>query len=212
LAQAQIETSSGAWGSVSTAEATYAAQMEGSSVVLRASVTLASPGVVKQIADAVALVNHAGIPAEYEVDPATNNGISAYINPISVTENDAVNIPLSGGAVSATAMQGATFPNGLPSLTSIQQALNDLKTQDETIGWNGVEATPESTAKDVADAWWNASFDGSFTLVKLPPGTTGAGGANFTIFSATGDDNNKWALVLTQNAVSVTFSDTHVNA
>ena len=75
-----------------------------------------------------------------------------------------------------------------------------------------MEATPESTAKDVADAWWNASLDGSFTLVKLPPGTTGAGGANFTIFSATGDDNNKWALVLTQNAVSVTFSDTHVNA
>ena len=66
--------------------------------------------------------------------------------------------------------------------------------------------------EEVGDAWWNSVFDGTFTLVKLPPNTLGAeDGGRMAVFSATGDDNNKWALVLPQNTVSIAVSAAQVS-
>lgn len=168
--------------------------------LLSESATIASPGALQQIANAVSLVNSLPIYAQ-------SGDVSS---PITVTAADAVNVTFRNGAVLATAMQGATYPNGLPSLASIQQALNELKGEDEATGWNGVEATPESTAKDVADTWWN-SVDGSFTLVQLPPNASGAIGGNIVTFGSSEWGPQQWALVLPQNSVSVAASYTKVD-
>lgn len=203
LAQAQIGPSVGGGSAISvTAEAAYAAQAGGSSSLVTANVTVALPGALQQINDAVSLINNLPIYSQ----------IGNVSNPITVTASDAVNINISNGSVSMAATQDSVVPSELPSWASIQQALGELKSEDQTMGWNGVEATPESTAKDVATAWWNSISDGSsFTLVKLPPGALGASGGNTITFSATGDDNNKWQLVLPQTSVSVTVSDTQIN-
>jgi hypothetical protein len=200
LAQAQIEqTQTGMLGGASSvsASAAYSVQFGGSSALVSASVTVSSPDAMKQIGDAVSEINSAQIMVQTNVDPATHNGISGYVDPLTVTAVDAVNISVSNGAISATAMQGASFPDGLPSLTAIQQAYNNILEQDQ----------PNSPSAGVP-----ATFNGNFTLVKLPPGTLGAGGPNFTVFSADGywSDDNMWALVLTQNSVSVTASETQI--
>ncbi|TAL82955.1 MAG: hypothetical protein EPN75_01665 [Beijerinckiaceae bacterium] len=174
LAQAQMETSAGGSASITTVAAAYAAQSGDSSSFLSASVTVSSPNAVQQIEDAVSLVDHT-VVSQINLNPATHNGASGYSSYVAATAADAVNITIANGAVSATAMQGASLPSGLPSLTSIQQALSELKLEDQGIGWNGVEATPETTAKDVANAWWNSVGGGSsFTLVQLPSNENGA--------------------------------------
>ena len=202
LAQSKIgwTTSDGGRSVTDTVEAAYASQMSGSCSV-SASVTVSSPGAAQQIDNAVALIN------QVQIMQQTGNVSSA----ITVTAKNAVNLTLSDGGISATAVHGATFPGGLPSLASIQQALSNLKLEAEGTGWNGSESTPVDHAKATADAWWNSNFNGSFTLVQLPQGTLGAGGGNITTFSATGDDNNIWALVIPESSVSISVSATQSN-
>ncbi len=214
LAQADMATSTGGWASIASAQTAYTAEIGDSSFAVSASVAIASPNAAQQIADALSVVQNTIVTQSY-VDPATHNGASAYTAYVSVSAADAVNITMSDGAISATAIAGANFPNGLPSLASIQQALSGLKTQDQSIGWDGVAAgawnpeiteaaNPTSMAKDVADAWWN-SVSGSFTLVQLPSNASGADGGNIATFSANGTN---WAIVLPQDEVSVTLSET----
>jgi hypothetical protein len=218
LAQAQIEqvqigTIGAGSTSIVTVAAAYADQTDGSRSIVSGSVAITTPGAVQQINDAVALVNNTHIIKQTDVDPATHNGVSSYDDPITVTANDAVNITISNGVMSATAMEGASFPDGLPSLAAIQQTLAGMKEDVESTGYNGVEATPETTAKAVGDAYWDATMSsGSFTLVRLPPGTLGASGGNLSVFSADGywSDDNKWALVLPQVTVSATVSETQI--
>jgi hypothetical protein len=215
IAKVQAGTISAGSTSIVSVSAAYADQTDGSRSIVSGSVAVTTPGAVQQIDDAVALVNKTHIYQETEVDPATHNGISAYIDPITVTANDAVNVTISNGIISAVAMDGATFPDGLPSIATIQQTLNMLKADDESTGWNGVEATAETTAKAVGDAYWDATMSsGSFTLIRLPPGTLGAWGGNLATFSADGlwSDDNKWALVLPQVTISATMSETQIKA
>lgn len=216
VAHAQLEISLGDSGSVITAQAAYEEQTNGSNSLMSASVTISSSGAAQQIANAVSYINDT-----YAFWTQTNldNG-SSVSNPLTVTAADAVNITMSNGAVSATAVQGAVFPNGLPSAASIQAALNNLKTEDEGTGWNGVEAgaynpeittaaNPESMAKDVTDSWFD-SVDASFTLVQVPVNALYTpGGGNLTTFDSNG---RTWALVLPQGTVSVTVSDTQVRS
>ncbi len=191
LAQVQTASSGGGSAFSVTAQAAYATQMGDSSSLLSASVTVSSPGALQQIADAVSQINNTHIMTQTEVDPATHNGASFYGAPITVTANDAVNITIGNGAVSATAMQGAVFPNGLPSLTSIQRAYDMLKAEDQSTNWGG-------------------TFDGNFTIVALPPNALGAFGGNIATFGNSEFGPLQWALVLPQNNVSVTVSDTQI--
>lgn len=200
---AQLEASLGQSASLVTVQAAYAEQTGGSGSLTSASVTISTPGALQQIADAVSEVNKI-VYWQIDLNPATHNGISGESGPVDVTAADAVNVTMSNGGMSVTAMEGAQLPNGLPTLANIQQALGELKREDETTGFNGFEATPSPTAKAVADAWWN-SVSGSFTLVKLPANADGGGsGGNLATFG-TGD--NQWALVLPQESVSVSDTD-----
>jgi hypothetical protein len=182
LAQAQIEqTQTGTLGG-------------GSASLVSANITIAAPGAFEQISNALSEINTMGLMTQDTVDPATNNGISTYINPITVTASDAVNITIANGALSATAIQGAAFPSGLPSLTSIQQAISDLN-------WDNTGA-PLSSA-----------YKGSLTLVKLPDNTLGTIGGNIITFGgeANGESGASWALVLPQDAAGVQVSDAQIN-
>jgi len=158
------------------AQAAYAAQMGSSSSLFGASVTVLSPDAIQQIADSVSEINEDKIGIY-----AQNGDVSSRI---IVTAADAVNISIGNGALSLTAASAA-IPNGLPSLTSIQQAYSELKSEDEGTNWGGI-------------------FDGNFTLVKLPPNTLGALGGNVVTF---GSNGNNWALVLPQNTISITVSE-----
>jgi hypothetical protein len=182
LAQAQMGTPGGGSVSTFTAEAAYSAQMGGSSSLFSASVTISSPGALQQIADAVSEINYDKIFAE-------NGDVS---NPITVTAADAVNFTISDGAATMTAMQGYALPSELPSLASIQQAYHQIISENQAAG----AAT---------------SYDGSFTLVKLPLNSSGGGGPNSMTFSASGSrEDDIWQLVLTQASVGVTVSDTQI--
>jgi hypothetical protein len=181
LAQAQIgqaQAGTSGGGWTISAAAEAYAQMGGSSSLVSANVTISSPGAAKQIADAVTEINNAQVLAQ--------NGNVA--SPVTVSASDAINITINDGAVTATTM-GAAFPDGLPSPTSIMQAYNWIVPADQ---WEGIDT----------------AYNGSFTLIKLPP-NTGGSSPNFTVFSADGwgSDNNKWALVLTRDTIQVSMSD-----
>lgn len=206
--RAQMETSLGESASLFTAQAAYADQANGSGSLMSASVTISTPGALQQITDAVSEVDKS-VYWEIGLNPATHNGISGESGPVDVTAADAVNITMSNGGMSVTAMEGAELPNGLPTLANIQQALGELKWEDEATGWNGIEGTPETNAKAVADAWWN-SVSGNFTLVPLPANASGSVGGNMITFGSSDWGPLEWALVLPQDTVSVSVSDTEV--
>jgi hypothetical protein len=190
LAQAQI-TPGGASASSVAVAAAYVAQMGGSSSQMSVGVTISSPDAVQQIADAVSELNSHPIYAQYDLHPPDDNGALSIDSPITVTAADAVNIAISNGAVSATAMQGAAFPNGLPSLASIQQEYNLMRSEP-------FDNTLEP---------WGDTFDGSFTLVQLPPNANGGGDGTFNVDTFE-SDGQWWALVLPQDTVNVAVSDT----
>ncbi|MHB8886798.1 MAG: hypothetical protein ACYC5H_17275 [Methylovirgula sp.] len=191
LAQAQIDqaqtaTLGGGW-TLSATEAAYASEAGGSSSLLSANVTISSPDAVQQINNAVSEINRAGIYAQ-DAAPPNNFGILGYQDPVKVTAADAVNVTIGNGGVSLTATQSAAaLEAGLPSLTTIQQAISTLNEA------NG--GTPLSSP-----------YEGSFTLVKLPPNTLSANGENMALLGTFGKD--AWALVLPQDTVTVTVSQT----
>ena len=199
LAQSHIgrTTAGGGWSVTDTVESAYAAQM-GDSGFVAASVTFASPGAAQQINQAVATINQWGMMVQ-------RGNVSS---PAIVSANDAINFSFSNGCVSVTALSGANLPGNLPSMSSIQQAIAELKSQDEGTGWNGVKATPITQAKQTADAWWNNTINGNFTLVKLPSSDPGIGvggsGGNVITIGEGGESN--WAIVLSQNTVSANLS------
>jgi hypothetical protein len=209
LADSQIvsATGGGGWSITEAAEAAYASQMSGGAIGV--SVTTSSPGTEQQINDAVSLINQTQIMRQTELDPSKNNGALLLDSPIVVSAKNAVVITISGGTLSAAAEDDATFPDGLPSLARVQQVLAGLKSEDEAIGFNGQEATPVTNAKETADNWWNNTFDGSLTLVQLPPGTLGASGGTFTTFT---DGGANWALVISQKTTTVAAEATQNNS
>lgn len=178
---------------ISLAEAAYAAQTGDSSSLGNADITLSLPDTAQQIAYAVAQLNEAG---PWTQTQSLTNAEVRYINPVNVTAADAVNVTIANGTMTAT--QGGALPSGLPSLSDIQQAINQL------------ESEPSSyQAKAGLDP---ATYEGSLTLVQLPPNTNFACGDNFITLRTTEAGFQNWALVLPQNTVSVTVSDTQKTA
>ncbi len=211
IADGQMATSTG-WASVFTAQAAYEEQAGDSSSLVSASVTISSPDAVQQITDAISAVDQ---DVDISIPLSPTLGLGEPLGDLAVpavTAADAVNVTMNGGAVSTTAALGASFPNGLPSASTIQNVLSQLKIEDEQIGWNGSNAAiadPDlapGTAEDksIADAWWDTA-DESFTLVQLPANSGGGIGGNMAVFDS---DGTTWALVLPQNNVSVTLSET----
>ena len=175
---------SGGGSPTTLAEAAYAAQMGGSSSLGSANVTLSLPDTAQQIAYAVALLSAKTV-------------FSESTGAITVTAADAVNVTVSNGNVSLTGARGAALPSGLPSLANMQQAIDTL-----------VMANPQSyPARNGLDL---STYEGSLTLVQLPPDSNFACGDNYITFSTGGDKYNNWALVLPQDTVSATVSDTQI--
>jgi hypothetical protein len=181
---------SGGGSAINLAAAAYAALTGGSASLGAANVTLSLPDTAQQIAYAVTLIDAKTVYAE-------NSG------PVAVTAADAVNVTVNDGALSLTGAPGAALPNGLPSLADIQQATSQLAMSDP-------QSYPARTGFDPT------AYEGSLTLVKLPPDALFAAGDNFIAFATSGQWNlntdDKWALVLPQDTVTATVSDTQVKS
>jgi hypothetical protein len=180
---------SGGGSAISLSTAAYAAETGSSSAIGSTSVTLSLPDTAQQIAYAVTVLEAKSIWTQTPAAP-NNQGIAAYIAPVDVTAADAVNVTIANGAMAAT--QGGALPSGLPSLASIQQAMNEL---GESSSQNCITLDP-------------VTYEGTLTLVALPPNSNFACGDNFITFgsSAATDGFESWALVLPQDTVTVTVS------
>ena len=130
-------------GSASLAEAAYAAQSGASSSLASANVTLSLPDTAQQIAYAVALISAKAVYSE-------------STGAITVTAADALNVTVTNGAVSLTGAQGAALPDGLPSLASMQQAI-------DTLAMANPQSYPARNGLDLS------TYEGSLTLCRDSP-------------------------------------------
>jgi hypothetical protein len=188
---------SGRGAPISLSGAAYAAETGGASRFGSANVTLSLPDTAQQIAYAVTLIDADGVWTQTAAPP-NNQGIAAYIAPANVTAADAVNLTIANGAVTAT--QGGALPGGLPSPASIQQAIGELAL-----------SSPQSYPARAGLA--TSAYEGSLTLIKLPPGSNFAGGDNYITFgTSAADPFEGWALVLPQDTVTVTVSQSQTTS
>lgn len=104
---------SGGGSTIRIAEAAYAAQADGSSALLSASVSISSPSADRQITDAIS-----------EVDGSVFTGNDGVFDPVSLSATDPINFNVANGTVTVTAPQGSSLLSELPSPTSVRSDNN----------------------------------------------------------------------------------------